>query len=964
MKKLAVSLTALPLTFPAKPITILPTFFFSYAAMYSRFYAPLLVCCLALLTTSSLYASGFSLTPGGIRVTLRGMDNIVFSYPQLLDGRQQALGKIIESRPDADGRNVVVRYDNGTEIRFAKRTDTRLELSVANPPAGLQSFRFEALVPFAMNEGGAFRVDQAALRQFPMQKPDRPHLYQGNASEFSLIAPNGESFVIGNLPPGTYLQIQDNREWSWPIFAAFFLAPFNRDQAAQTFEITARRAEGWATRRMVDRFGQDYSHEFAAKISSEEELKEDARTEQQYYDSLPKARRGTYGGFPGSGETLGLKKTGFFHVQKVDGRWHLVDPEGNAFFHLGVVGFQPSDDYTFTEGREDIFEWLPPQTGDFATAWHPDPDGYWNSRAVSFYVANYIRKFGKPYDHNEWAARMVDRVRALGFTSAGCFSATPNAFRQKNFPYVHIFNFWGVGFDIPGARGFFDPFNPEVARRIDERFARTIAPGANDPLIIGYYLANEQGVEDLPRALAALDGSFAAKRALVDFLREKYGSISAFNEAWGMRADSFDALLGQGLPISTRAANEDITEFVGIFLDTYYSLLHDTFRKYNQNHMLIGSRWQPGTANNEMLVRICAKYCDVISVNYYTMAFDRDYLDRLHYWSGGKPFLLSEWHYSCAASSGLPSGLGAVNSQRERGLAYRNYVEQAAATGYVVGIEWFTLIDQARSGRYFERNTGERGNTGIFAVTDRPWKDFVAEVIKTNVRIEDVVMGRVEPFFFDDPRFTRRGGGRQLVSAVWVETPLVIDGSRDSWPGVPPVMIGASRIAVGMGGEGFMAAFRAAWDEDNLYFFIDVTDTTPGRNERTGADLWQGDCIELFVGSENLDQPGNLISSDRQILIGAGNTGRQWYVRNVPSGVNAEIKRAVQLKADGSGYFLEAAIPFEILGVQPREGMELLFDVAVDDSEDGHERVRQFVWNGDDRVSNERGCWGKIRLTK
>jgi len=30
----------------------------------------------------------------------------------------------------------------------------------------------------------------------------------------------------------------------------------------------------------------------------------------------------------------------------------------------------------------------------------------------------------------------------------------------------------------------------------------------------------------------------------------------------------------------------------------------------------------------------------------------------------------------------------------------------------------------------------------------------------------------------------------------------------------------------------------------------------------------------------------------------------------------------------------------------------------------GYERLRQFVWNGDDRVSNDRGCWGRIRLSK
>jgi len=912
--------------------------------------------------SANIHAAGFSLTPEGISVTLRGLDDITFQYPRLMGADQQALGAIIESRPTDGGRNVVIKYDNGAEVRLVKQSDTRLELSIASPPAGLAIFRFEALVPFAMNEGGGYRVNQDAVKPFPVAKPERPHLYQGGASEFTLIAPNGESFSLKNLPLGTFLQIQDNREWNWAMYAAMFVAPYNPDHAIVPYEFAFANLGDGTIRKMVDRFGQDFSHEFAARIKSEEELQEDARTEQQYYDAFPKAQRDSFGGFLGSSEALGLTKTGFFHVEKIGEKWFLVNPEGNAFFHLGINGFNPSDDYTYTEGREDIFEWLPPRDGEFATAWHHED--YWNSRAISFYLANVIRKYGKPYNHEEWATRMIDRVRALGFTSIGCFSAIPNAARQKNFPYVSSFGFWGLGYDIPGAREFFDPFNPSVVRRIDEIFARTVAPRADDPLLIGYYLANEQGVEDLPKALAALDSSFAAKQALVDFLKNKYTNIAAFNAAWEMNVDSFDELVGQGLPVSTRAANADMTEFVEIFLNKYYSLLHDTFRKYDKNHMLIGSRWQPGTANNEILVRTCAKYCDVISVNYYTMAFDRDYLDRLHRWSGDKQFLLSEWYYSNTSETGLGSSHNPVNSQRERGLAYRNYVEQTASMDYVVGIEWFTLIDQARAGRYFERNTGERSNTGIFSVTDRPWKDFVAEVVKTNLRIEDIVLKRERPFVFDDPRFTRAGGGQQTISAIWVEQPLTINGSRDGYPGVPPVMIGANRIAVGTGGEDFSAAFRVAWDEKNLYFFIDVIDTTPGQNERSEADLWQGDGVELFVGPDNLDQLGGLIFSDRQILIGAGTTGKQWYVRNAPAGLRTEITRAVQIKADGSGYFLEAAIPFEVFGIQPKEGMELLFDVAVDDSADGYERLRQFVWNGDDRVSNDRGCWGRIRLSK
>ena len=94
-------------------------------------------------------------------------------------------------------------------------------------------------------------------------------------------------------------------------------------------------------------------------------------------------------------------------------RWILVDPDGNAFFHLGICGFNPSDDYTFVQGREQIYEWLPSHSGQFQTAWHPE--NYWGPLAVSFHLANTIRKTGRPYTNAEYTARMVERVRKWGF---------------------------------------------------------------------------------------------------------------------------------------------------------------------------------------------------------------------------------------------------------------------------------------------------------------------------------------------------------------------------------------------------------------------------------------------------------------------------------------------------------------------------------------------------------------------
>jgi hypothetical protein len=120
----------------------------------------------------------------------------------------------------------------------------------------------------------------------------------------------------------------------------------------------------------------------------------------------------------------------------------------------------------------------------------------------------------------------------------------------------------------------------------------------------------------------------------------------------------------------------------------------------------------------------------------------------------------------------------------------------------------------------------------------------------------------------------------------------------------------------------------------------------------------------LFVGHEKPDQPGRLLFSDRQILLSAGKVDGNWHWHFANRPKQPDVKMNVLPAVDGRGYTLEAAIPFEGLGFEPREGQELLFDMAVDDSESGHGRVRQLMWNGTSRNSGDRTGWGRATLAK
>lgn len=701
------------------------------------------------LAAAAAPAAQFGLAEDGVSIDAGNMGRFVLTWPQLIAERDDQPLKPVEKR--IDGSKAALKYAGGGELELAVSGAGQVDLVFKSRPASVQKLRVEMLIDFNFADGGTWKIGDGTATPFPPQKPAKPFLFQGNADRLQIADAAGATLAFA-IPPYSFQQLQDNREWNWKTFAWMFITPLAPGSTSCSISVTHAGAAGGGGI-SVDRFGQDARKTFPGKVASEDELRADAAKEKAGdAPAWPPAGLDVYGGQTGRGAELGLKKTGFFHVEQNGGRWLMVTPDGNPVFHLGICSFQPGEDYTYIQGRTSIYEWLPPYESEFRTAFHPD--AYWSRDSFSFYLANVIRKYGKPYDRDEWTARMIGRVRRWGFNAGGAFSAPTPAHQAARFPYVLMLPLgeWELRRPLPGVRGMFDPFDPATLAKMNELFARELPARAEEPLLIGYFIANEQAFEDLPRGLPSLDGRQPAKVRMVAWLKSKYADIGAFNRAWGLQAAGFEALADTGLAVATPAATADAKAFAGVFIEEYYRQVADGVRRHDRRHMLLGSRWQPRTADDEALCRAAGRHCDVISVNYYTHAVDTAYLKRLHEWTGGRPMMLSEFHWTSPSDTGLPGGLE-VDSQRQRGLAYRHYVEQAAALGFIVGTEWFTLVDQARSGRFFERYNAEKANTGLFSVADRPYVDMLEEAAKTQAGIYDVLFGRRPPFRFDDPRF-------------------------------------------------------------------------------------------------------------------------------------------------------------------------------------------------------------------
>jgi len=497
----------------------------------------------------------------------------------------------------------------------------------------------------------------------------------------------------------------------------------------------------------VDRYGQVKSADFPGKVTSDEELRADAEADEAYYGSLePPADRDRYGGLAGSAERFGLKATGFFAIQRMGDRVVMTTPEGNLYFSLAVNGITALETYTRVTGREHQFEEIPPYESEYRGA-------YFGKDNFSFFMANKYRKTGVfPTEHDIYM-EAVERLKKWGFNGVGGHSPAKYGEAGK-FPYVRMLPLSGMDWaKVPGI-SIFDIFAPDAAAKIDRAFAQALPPHAEDRMLIGYFIDNEYEYHKFYSHVPKLKASSAAiKGKLAETLEEKYGTIGAFNDAWETNFRSFEDLKEAELSLRTSQAWRDMDEFFRFYLETFYKTVAETFRKYDPNHLLLGTRWITTVFRDDkirgMLAETEGRYMDVISINDYAYAIDAGLLRDVHEKSGGRPVLISEFGYGTGEQGLEPLMKNAAADQFQRGMRYRNYVEGAASLPFVVGTHLFNYVDQAALGRYWEGEWGERYNSGLVNVADRPYKDYLKGVMDTNYEIYKVMLGERSKFFYD-----------------------------------------------------------------------------------------------------------------------------------------------------------------------------------------------------------------------
>ncbi len=200
---------------------------------------------------------------------------------------------------------------------------------------------------------------------------------------------------------------------------------------------------------------------------------------------------------------------------------------------------------------------------------------------------------------------------------------------------------------------------------------------------------------------------------------------------------------------------------------------------------------------------------------------------------------------------------------------------------------------------------------------------------------------------------------------------IEVDGKLGDWAGVKPEIILDQKEDVVIGandwtGPDFASAkIYITYDASNLYIAADINSKTPQFNTMNASDIYNGDALELYVGTDTSNPARKSYSpTDVQFVISPGKNGDGAEIYsmtdqgNIP---NAQV--ATQLTK--TGYVLEASIPLTFFyKIQVGPGKTIAFDVALDDiGNAGKTRGIQLAWSRSDKSWQDPSGWGTLKFS-
>ncbi len=232
-----------------------------------------------------------------------------------------------------------------------------------------------------------------------------------------------------------------------------------------------------------------------------------------------------------------------------------------------------------------------------------------------------------------------------------------------------------------------------------------------DPNVLGFFSDNE------------INFSSNSSRILDRFLAISNSSDPAY-----VAAKAFMDSKG------TQSVTDDLNnEFAGIVAEKYYKAVKEAVKKVDDKLLYLGTRLHGTPKYMEGVVRAAGKYCDVISINYYSR-WSPELTTAIADWANwaDKPFLVSEFYTKGVEDSDLNNQSGAgysVPTQNERAYAYQHFTLGLLEAKNCVGWHWFKYQDDDGTD-----NSSKPANKGLYDNSYQlfPYLSFFARELNFN----------------------------------------------------------------------------------------------------------------------------------------------------------------------------------------------------------------------------------------
>lgn len=473
---------------------------------------------------------------------------------------------------------------------------------------------------------------------------------------------------------------------------------------------------------LIDEYGQFIHKDWQGKTRSAQDLEKHKQEEETDLKSHPEPKDwDVYGGWSAGPK---LEATGFFRVEKYNDKWWLVDPDGHLFWSHGIDCAGDWNGVTPITDREYWFRDMPDKNSPSSkfygeASWAPY--NYYENKGTfktyNFTSSNLLKKYGE-----NWSEKFADvtqqRLRSWGMNTIGNWSSEYIYLKRKT-PYVVSIGFNGRL--LEGSEGYWgkfrdvfdDSFESEVRKSMSWQKNRS----AGDPWCLGYFVDNEiSWGDEVSLSISALvsPSDQPAKKAFIDDLKAKYGSIDKLNNVWDTKYESWDAMLQNREAPDRKKAYDDLTAFYTKTAERYFKICRDAVKEIAPNNLYLGCRFAWA---NDLAVKASEKYCDVISYNFYLRSIEAIRLPA----GIDKPVIIGEFHFGALDRGMFHTGLQETDNQEDRARAYKNYVTGALKNPQIVGTHWFQYGDQATTGR----GDGENYQIGFLDVVDTPYAETI-----------------------------------------------------------------------------------------------------------------------------------------------------------------------------------------------------------------------------------------------